>query len=56
MKTKTHNAMQLVGVKGCRRVGGRFHLLGQVARAIEGVCVAPLIESLLAIKEEKLQC
>lgn len=48
-------AMQLVGVCGSGGVRGGLHLLGQVARAIQGVCGGPLEQSLLSIEEDQLQ-
>lgn len=47
--------MQLVGVCGSRRVRGGLHLLGEVARAVQGVGGGPLKKSLLPIEEEQLQ-
>lgn len=48
-------AVQLVGVGGSGGVRGGLHLLGQAARAIQGVCGGPLEKSLLSIEEEQLQ-
>lgn len=51
----TYNAVELVGVRGSGGVWGGLHLLGQVARAIQGVRGGPLEKSLLSIEEEQLQ-
>lgn len=47
--------MQLVRVRGSGGMRGDLHLLGQVTRAIEGVCGGPLEKSLLSIEEKQLQ-
>lgn len=48
----TYYGVQLIGVCGSSRVWGILHLLGEVTRAIQGVCGAPLEKSFLSIKEK----
>lgn len=47
----SYYAVQLIGVCGSSGVWGTLHLLGEVARAIQGVCRGPLEKSFLSIKE-----
>lgn len=54
-RADVYYAVKLVGVRGSCWVRGALHLLGQVARAVEGVCGGPLEKSLLAIEEKQLQ-
>lgn len=51
----SHQSLKHVGTcRACRvrRVG---HVLGQVTRAVERICVGPLFKRLLPIKEDQLQ-
>lgn len=54
-RSVSHQSVKHVGVSRARGVRRAGHALGQVTRAVERVCVGPLLKRLLPVKEDQLQ-